>query len=140
MADIFTKQKRSEIMAKVKSQNTKPELIVRKLLLKNKIRPSTRNFKLPGKPDIVLPKFNTVIFVHGCFWHQHNCSRGKRIPKTNTSYWKSKLENNVIRDKKNKRELKKLGWNVIQIWECQISNKIKLDKIFKKNFGDINSD
>lgn len=126
-------------MAKVKSHDTKPEIKVKKFLLKNKIRPSTKKYQLPGSPDIILPKYKTVIFVHGCFWHQHNCSRGKRIPKSNIKYWKLKLEQNVIRDQKNNRKLKKLGWKVIQIWECQILDKIKLEKIIKKHFSDINS-
>jgi len=135
--DIFTSKKRSEIMAKVKSRNTKPELEVKQFLLKHKIRPSTKKFKLPGQPDFILPKYKTVIFVHGCFWHQHNCSRGKRVPKSNIKYWKSKLEKNVIRDRKNDRELKKIGWKAVKIWECQIKDKIKLEKIIKKHFSDI---
>lgn len=139
MTDVFTPEKRSEIMAKIKSYNTKPEIKVKKFLLKNKIRPSTKKFYLPGKPDIVLPKFNIVIFVHGCFWHYHNCSRGRRIPKSNIVYWKAKIEKNVIRDKKNNRELKKLGWKVIQVWECQIMDDTKLEKIIKKILREINN-
>jgi len=103
---------------------------IRKLLFSLGYRYRKNVKDLPGKPDIVLPKYKTVIFVHGCFWHQHkNCNKSS-LPETNREKWKEKLEGNVERDKRNYKELKKLGWKVIVIWECEIKNKF--DKVQKK--------
>ena len=118
--DIFTKEKRSWIMGRIRSKNTKPEIIVRSLLHRMGFRFSLRRKGLPGHPDIVLPKHKTVVFVHGCFWHRHKDCRTFSMPKSRASFWKKKFDNNVARDRKNQCELRKLGWNVIVLWECQV--------------------
>ncbi|MEO1243500.1 MAG: very short patch repair endonuclease [Pseudomonadota bacterium] len=120
--DIFTAEKRSEVMRAVKARDTKPELALRKTLhaLGYRYRLNVKN--LPGKPDLVFPKHRAVIFVHGCFWHGHDCKRGARVPKSNTAYWLEKITRNKIRDKKSAAELKKLGWRVITVWECEIKS------------------
>lgn len=103
----------------VKSKDTKPELAVRSFLTARGIGFSTYA-KLPGSPDIVVKKDKIVIRVMGCFWHSHKCKMGNRIPKTNVEYWTKKIIRNVARDKENKRDLKKLGWRVVDVWECHI--------------------
>lgn len=122
--DIWSKKKRSEVMAKINSKDTKPEKLLRSALHNLGYRFRIHRKELPGKPDVVLPKYNTIIFVHGCFWHYHeDCSEG-RIPDTNTDYWREKLLKNVERDKKHKQDCEALGWNVAVIWECEIENDI----------------
>ena len=109
MADTKTLEERSKNMSQIRSENTKPEVIVRKYLFSQGFRYRKNDKRLPGKPDIVLPKYKTVIFVNGCFWHMHGCSRS-RLPKSNLDYWKPKLEKNLQRDKIEYEELKSLGW------------------------------
>ena len=118
--DVFTREKRSDIMRAVKGSNTKPEITLRKKLFALGLRYRLNVNGLPGKPDLVFPKHRTVIFVHGCFWHGHNCKRGRRKPKQNADYWREKIARNKIRDKKNAAELAKLGWRVVTVWECEI--------------------
>jgi DNA mismatch endonuclease (patch repair protein) len=118
--DIWSKQKRSEVMSKIRGKNTKPELILRSLLFKQGYRFKVHQKDLPGKPDIVLPKFKTTIFVHGCFWHHHKGCRDGRIPSTNKEFWDKKIRRNIIKDRENMKELKKDNWTVIVIWECDI--------------------
>lgn len=120
--DVFSPEKRSEVMRAVKSKDTKPELALRKALFALGYRYRLNVKALPGKPDLVFPKYRTVIFVHGCFWHGHSCKRGKRVPKSNTEYWTSKIARNKARDKKNAAELKKLGWRLFSVWECELKN------------------
>lgn len=127
--DVHTKEQRHYNMSKINSGNTKPELLVRKCLWHNGFRYSLHNNKLPGKPDIVLTKYKIVIFVNGCFWHMHKCKYFKR-PSTNTKFWVKKLSDNYIRDRKNYKKLKKLGWNYIIIWECQL--KKSAEKVFER--------
>ena len=122
LTDIFPKQKRSEIMSKISGKETKPEILVRKFLFANGFRFRKNDKRYPGKPDIVLPKYKTVIFVHGCFWHGHNCPAGK-LPETRKEFWKEKINGNIERDKRNKIELEKQGWKVITIWQCELKNK-----------------
>ena len=122
--DIWSKRKRSEVMSKIRSKNTKPELILRKELFKMGYRYRIHDNTLPGKPDIKLPKYNTVIFVHGCFWHFHKKCKEGRIPYSNSEFWKIKLERNITNDKKNIRLLRKLGWVVLVVWECEIEKNI----------------
>ncbi|MCK5708099.1 MAG: DNA mismatch endonuclease Vsr [Candidatus Aureabacteria bacterium] len=130
--DHLSKNKRSWNMSRIRSTNTKPEMIVRKVAHSLGFRYSLHRKDLPGKPDLVLKKHKTVIFVHGCFWHQHkNCKRAN-VPKSNFEYWEAKLNRNIERDKKNKRELKKLGWKIIIIWECETKNTEKLIKKISK--------
>lgn len=117
--DIFTSDKRSKIMANVRSKNTKPEIIVRSLLHKQGFRFRLHDTKLPGHPDIVLKKFRTVVFINGCFWHQHEACKKATLPKQNSTFWITKLQRNVERDKEEKLALEKVGWKVIVVWECE---------------------
>ena len=115
---------------KNKSINTKPEIIVRKKLFSRGYRFKIHDGKLPGRPDIVLPKIKTIINVHGCYWHYHGCEKS-RLPKTRTEYWLTRLEDNKKRDFFNKQKLIKLGWKVIDIWECTL-NKGNIAKTFER--------
>ena len=108
-------------MSKFGGKNTKPEILVRKFLFSKGFRYRINVKTLPGKPDIVLPKYKTVIFINGCFWHGHNCKKGK-LPSSNIDFWRKKISNNKSRDDKNSDLLIKLGWKVIIIWQCEISN------------------
>lgn len=128
MTDTFSKEKRSWNMSRIRSVNTKPEIKVRSFLHRLGFRFSLKTSKLPGRPDIILPKYNTIVFVHGCFWHLCPHCKGGRVPKSNVAYWKEKLINNKKRDQKNESALKKLGWNVIVIWECQIRTDQTMSK------------
>jgi len=123
--DIWTKEKRSEVMSKIKGKNTKPELILRCNLFKQGFRFRIHRKDLPGKPDIVLPKYKTVIFVHGCFWHYHKSCREGRIPSTNSKFWQDKLEHNISKDKENMKALKKENWKVFVVWECEIEKQFE---------------
>lgn len=119
--DIWSEAKRSEVMSKIRGKNTKPELLVRSYLFKKGFRYHLHKKDLPGCPDLVLRKYKTVIFIHGCFWHQHKeCNEGK-IPSTNSLYWQHKLNKNILRDEKNLKLLKEAGWKVIIIWECEVA-------------------
>ena len=121
MADVFSSAKRSWIMARVKSRNTQPEIAVRSCLHRLGFRFRLKNRDLPGSPDIVLPRFHAVIFVHGCFWHGHGrCTKGKTMPVTNIDFWREKIARNRTRDRQALRDLKKLGWRVFTLWECEI--------------------
>ena len=124
MADMFDAKKRSEIMSKVHSTNTTPEIRVRKLLHSMGYRFRLHRDDLPGKPDIVLPKYETVIFVHGCFWHGCPiCRHAKIRPKENSDYWDKKLDCTLERDKNNVVKLEQLGWRVLIVWECETKKK-----------------
>jgi len=122
--DIWSKEKRSYVMSRIRSRDTAPELKVRSILHRMGFRFRLHVKNLPGRPDIVFPKYKKVIFVHGCFWHLHNGCRDGTIPKTNHKKWKKKLESNVERDKKHVDELKKKGWDVLILWECEIEKNI----------------
>lgn len=123
MADVHDKLTRSYNMSRIKGTNTKPEMLVRKFLFANGFRYRLHDKKLPGKPDIVLPKYKTVIFVNGCFWHGHvNCKYFK-LPGTRTEWWKDKIEGNIKNDLKKHTLLMEAGYKVIVIWECEIKNK-----------------
>ena len=126
--DVFTKEKRSEIMSRVRCKNTKPEELVRKYLFSKGFRYRKNDKRYPGKPDIVLPKYNAMVFVNGCFWHQHSGCKAAAIPETNSDYWKKKLQKNVERDKQQMETLRNLGWNVIIVWECELSSKVKREQ------------
>jgi len=125
MADVHSKKVRSYNMSQIKGKNTKPELIVRKYLHSNGFRYRLYDKKLPGKPDIVLPKYKTVIFIHGCFWHKHDNCKYFVVPKTRTQWWLDKINKNVTNDLTNYEKLKKLNWNIIIIWECDLKPDIK---------------
>tara|TARA_Y100000589_G_scaffold260635_1_gene250600 strand:+ start:5477 stop:5845 length:369 start_codon:yes stop_codon:yes gene_type:complete len=120
-------------MAAIKSKNTKPEIAVRKNLHALGYRFRLHRKDLPGKPDIVLPKYKTVIFVNGCFWHQHKGCKYSRLPKTNIDFWKRKLEGNTQRDKLKQSKLKDMGWKVINIWECQTKEIDDIRNLIKEN-------
>ncbi len=119
--DIFSPEKRSAIMRAVKSENTKPELTLRKALFALGYRYRLNKKDLPGKPDLVFPKHRCVVFVHGCFWHGHHCKRGSRTPKSNVDYWRRKIDRNRRRDQENALALNELGWRVITVWECELA-------------------
>lgn len=118
MPDIFSPEKRSWIMSRVKNRNTSPEKLVRSLLHRLGFRFRLHHKKLPGHPDIVLPKYRKVIFVHGCFWHGHDCPRGKR-PATNREFWNEKIERNRARDRHSEAKLGELGWESLVVWQCE---------------------
>lgn len=119
MTDNLTKAQRRRTMARVRSRDTTPEMTVRRLLHAMGYRFRLHRHDLPGTPDIALVSRRVLIFVHGCFWHQHRCKRGRRMPKTNRIYWTAKLARNVERDKRVRREARRGGWRTFVIWECQ---------------------
>ena len=123
MADNHTKEVRSRNMSHIRSSNTKPEEKVRKYLFSKGLRYRKNVRALPGCPDIVLPKYKTVIFVNGCFWHKHDCPRFV-WPSSNEDYWKAKILRNVDRDKKNAKALELQGWRIITVWECELKKKV----------------
>ncbi len=132
MTDVYSSQTRSQVMRMVQSENSGLEQEVRSSLRKRGFRYRLHKKNLPGKPDIVLAKYGAVVFVHGCFWHQHkNCVHAKR-PKSNTGYWNRKLDRNIQRDNKNVRKLRNVGWKVIILWECQIKRSDKWLNKFEK--------
>ncbi len=119
-------------MSRIKNRDTKPEIAVRSLLHRMGYRFRLHRKDLPGRPDIVLPKYNTVIFVHGCFWHRHKNCRFAYTPKSNIEFWTEKFEKNIRRDDRNKVALENLGWNVKIIWECEANNHKNLKEIIQK--------
>ena len=131
MGDIYSKRKRSEIMSKISGTETKPEILVRKYLFSKGFRFRKNDKRLPGRPDIVLPKYKTVVFIHGCFWHGHHCKAGK-LPETNKEFWENKINSNIERDKKNQHKLEKLGWKIIIVWQCKLKNKKVVTKKLKE--------
>ena len=128
MTDVFSSNKRSWIMSRIRGKGTKPELFIRSFVHRAGYRFRLHKKNLPGKPDLVFPARKKVIFVHGCFWHGHNCQRGNRLPKTNSQYWINKIKKNIDRFAKQKKDLKKLGWKLLVIWECECRSLNKLQK------------
>lgn len=134
MADKISKEARSKNMSQIKSKNTKPELLVRKFLFSQGLRYRVNDKRYPGKPDLVFQKYQTIIFVNGCFWHHHGC-KNSTIPKTNTEFWVNKINGNILRDKKVYKELMELGWKVIIVWECELvksKRDITLNELYHK--------
>lgn len=129
--DTVSPEKRSWMMSRIKGRNTRPEKIVRSILhaLGYRFRLQRKDF--PGKPDIVLPKYRAVIFVHGCFWHRHDCKVGNRLPKSNIDYWLPKLARNQARDMKHREALEKSGWKVLVLWECMTRDQEALASALK---------
>lgn len=128
MSDVLTKEQRHLNMSHIRGKDTKPEEIVRKYLFSKGYRYRKNDSRYPGKPDIILPKYHAAIFVHGCFWHRHPGCRYATTPATNREFWQKKFDQNVARDKRVKEELETLGWNVIVVWECEISKKADRNK------------
>ena len=131
MADNHTKESRSMNMSHIRSTDTKPEEIVRQFLFKKGLRYRKNDKRYPGHPDIVLPKYKTIVFVNGCFWHQHEgCSRAV-LPSSNQDYWLPKLERNIKRDRENRELLESQGWRVITVWECELKKKLREETLEK---------
>lgn len=124
MADVHTPEQRSYNMSQIRSKNTKPEELVRKYLFSKGFRYRKNDARLPGKPDVVLPKYKTVIFVNGCFWHGHEGCKYFVWPKNNEEFWRHKITSNITRDSEKHMQLKELGWKVIVLWECQLKKHI----------------
>lgn len=129
MADNHSKEVRSRNMSRIRSTDNKPEEIVRKFLFSQGFRYRKNDKKLPGKPDIVLPKYRTVVFVNGCFWHKHDCPRFV-WPSSNQDYWRPKILGNMERDKKNVEQLRSQGWNVIVVWECELKKAVRDERLY----------
>lgn len=125
MADVHTPEVRSYNMSMIRGKNTKPEIIIRKFLYSKGFRFTLHKKELPGKPDIILSKYKTVIFVHGCFWHGHKNCKYFIVPKTRTKWWLNKIEGNRIADSRNTIKLRNLGWKVLIIFECKLKKELK---------------
>lgn len=132
MSDVLTKEQRHLNMSHIRGKDTKPEEIVRKYLFSKGYRYRKNDRRYPGKPDIVLPKYHTVIFVHGCFWHRHLGCRYATTPSTNREFWQKKFEQNIARDKEVEEQLEADGWNVIVVWECELSRKNQREERLRK--------
>lgn len=139
MVDVMTPEDRSRNMAAIKGKDTKPEMIVRKYLFSRGLRFRVQIRKLPGTPDIVLPKYKTAVFVNGCFWHGHEGCKYFRLPKSNVEFWKEKIERNIERDRESMQALLDLGWNVIRVWECELRNKANREETLNKIYNSITS-
>ena len=127
MTDVFTPQKRSSVMRRVKGSDTAPEMKVRRLLRRMGVGYRLHRKDLPGKPDVVMAGRRLAIFVHGCFWHGHDCTRGARVPKANRDYWQAKVGRNRARDGEHRAALKARGWRVLTLWECELKDDAALE-------------
>jgi DNA mismatch endonuclease (patch repair protein) len=127
-SDVFHPEKRSAVMRRVKGRDTGPEMVVRRALTKLGARYRLHRKDLPGSPDIVMPGRRLALFVHGCFWHGHDCARGARIPKANRDYWTAKVGRNRARDERTRGELQAAGWRVETIWECELKDSGALER------------
>lgn len=125
MADFLSPEERSRRMARIRSENTSPELALRRELHRMGLRFTLRNSKLPGKPDLLFPRHRTAVFVHGCFWHRHPGCAIATTPKSNTAFWQDKFDRNVARDSRVSAELEHLGWRVIVAWECGLKSRAR---------------
>ena len=138
MVDNISKEARSYNMSRIRSKDTKPEILVRSYLFSRGLRFRKNDKRYPGSPDVVLPKYHTVVFVHGCFWHHHEGCKYATIPKSNVDYWENKLYRNMERDERNQKELEAMGWKVITVWECQLK-KGELEQTLEKLYAQITS-
>ena len=144
MADVHSKEVRSFNMSRIKSKDTKPEMLVRKYLHAHGFRYRLHDKRLPGKPDIVLPKYKTAIFIHGCFWHGHEGCKYYVVPKTRTEWWLAKINSNIANDINAFQALKKNGWQVIHLWECELKATVSdvnlrlLQQKLKSNLSPLN--
>lgn len=132
--DIVTPEKRSQMMSGIRGKNTKPELAVRSVAHRLGLRFRLHVKDLPGRPDLVFPKHRTVVFVHGCFWHRHDC-RLAAMPKTRTDFWLAKFSANVARDRRCRMELEVRGWKVLEIWECEVRDTLLIRQRLEEHFG-----
>ncbi|MFA5516933.1 MAG: DNA mismatch endonuclease Vsr [Desulfuromonadales bacterium] len=140
MADIFSSEERSWIMSRVRSGDTGPEKQVRSVLHRLGYRFRLHGKDLPGKPDIVFSRRKKVIFVHGCFWHRHDCRAGRKVPKTNTEYWTAKIGRNVVRDAEQSYSLREAGWERLVVWECETRDLQGLEKTLTEFLGPAKTD
>lgn len=140
LLDVFSPEKRSEVMARIGGKNTKPEQLLRKELFRLGLRYRINVKSLPGKPDIVFPKYKTAVFVNGCFWHGHSDCKFFVVPKTRREWWLSKINETRRRDERNIHELEREGWNVITVWECEIRKDLKEKawQLYKNITGSVN--
>ena len=137
MADVMTPEQRSRCMAAIRGKDTKPEMIVRRYLFSRGLRFRVNNRKLPGSPDIVLKKYQTVVFIDGCFWHGHEGCKYYRLPKTNVDFWRHKITMNIARDYANGVDLRLAGWKVIRVWECAMKTKAKQEATLESLYQEI---
>jgi DNA mismatch endonuclease (patch repair protein) len=137
--DTFTPRMRQEVMRRVRAKDTKPEMTVRRLAHRLGFRFRLHRRDLPGNPDLVFVSLGKIIFVHGCFWHGHACRSGRNRPSSNRAYWIPKLDRNVARDQKNRGRLRRLGWRVMVVWECQLANIERLEKRIERFLGEPNA-
>lgn len=140
MTDIFSKDKRSLIMSKISGKDTQLEVSLRKKLFAAGLRYRIHLKQLPGKPDIVLPKYKTIIFVNGCFWHGHKDCKAAKLPETRKEFWKIKIGDNISRDKKNIATLRRNGWKVLVVWQCEINNQDKFARRVATLIDEIRND
>ena len=127
LMDVLTPEQRRRNMAAIRNANTKPEMLVRRTLHRRGYRYVLRGRNLPGRPDLVFPSRQKVIFVHGCYWHMHECRYGQVTPRTNAAFWRTKREGNVRRDRRTLQALRDLGWDVLIVWECETKDAARLE-------------
>lgn len=139
MVDKVSKEVRSYNMSRIRSKDTTPEILVRIYLFSKGLRFRKNDKRYPGSPDIVLPKYKTMVFVHGCFWHLHDGCKYAVMPKSNVEFWEKKLYGNKERDERNKKELEELGWKVITVWECELK-KDKVEQTLARLYTQITSE
>ena len=132
MADWLTREQRHRNMSAIRATDTKPEMIVRKLVFSLGYRYRLHVRNLPGRPDLVFPRLRKIIEIRGCFWHRHTCKDGSRTPEMNANYWKPKIDRNVARDQENERRLLEMGWQVLILWECEIKRRDQLRQMLSQ--------
>ncbi len=137
MADVFSRAKRSWVMGQIKGENTQPEVLVRRMLHANGYRFRLRRKDLPGRPDIVLPKYRAVVFVNGCFWHGHGGCREGHRPKSNLAYWNRKIDGNIRRDRRTARKYLKIGWRRFVIWACELAPNDRAERRIIRLLNDL---
>lgn len=131
LVDHISVERRSWLMSRVRATGTKPEVRVRKVAHKMGLRFRLHRYTLPGKPDLIFPRYSVALFVHGCFWHRHNSCKKASIPKSKVEYWLQKFDSNVRRDRMVRSELESLGWNVVVIWECETKELSRIEEILR---------
>jgi DNA mismatch endonuclease (patch repair protein) len=135
MTDVFTPEKRSAVMRRVKGKDTSPELKVRRLLRRLGVGYRLHRADLPGRPDIAMPGRKLALFVHGCFWHGHDCARGARTPKANRPYWEAKIARNRARDLEHRAALEAMGWRTVTLWECELKDEGQLEERLREELA-----